>query len=44
MFCLRCDGEIKKDQKACVNDEGDFAHDECLGWDDFDENWVEFIQ
>jgi hypothetical protein len=39
--CIRCDKELTQQDKILVNDDNQFAHDECIGFDDFDENWVE---
>ena len=40
MKCLRCDQYIQTTQKALVNNDGEFAHDDCIGWDDLNEGWV----
>ena len=42
MKCIRCDMEISPNEKILVNDECEFAHDDCIGIDDLDENWVEY--
>lgn len=44
MNCIRCDLEIMPTDKVLINDEGEVAHDNCIGWDDIDENWVEISE
>ena len=39
--CVRCDLDIIHGEKALMNDEKELAHDNCIGFDDLDENWVE---
>jgi hypothetical protein len=44
MKCLRCNEEILPTDKILVNDEDEFAHDDCIGFDDLNENWIEYKQ
>lgn len=40
MICLRCDMEIKENELALKNEFDEYAHDDCLGIDDFNEKWT----
>lgn len=41
MECVRCDMEIKPHEKILMNDNREVAHDNCIGIDDLNENWIE---
>jgi hypothetical protein len=40
-ICLRCDETIEANDKTWINEEIEFAHDKCIGFDDLNE-WKSF--
>ena len=40
IVCIRCDGKISPKEKVLINDDNETAHDNCIGIDDLNENWI----
>lgn len=40
IICIRCGCEILPEERVLINGDNDTAHDNCIGFDDLNENWI----